>query len=148
MSATDHSSFEQFESAWNEFFAAYRRSRGRAVQKNPPVLTPSQFHLLSPLVRQRELPVGELAIAAGVAPPTATRMLDTLLEKGLVERVRSESDRRVVVVTLSSKGRRLVTARLKVGNARRLAIYETLSEDDRDSVAKLLKRLTEVVDEL
>lgn len=41
--------------------------------------------------------------------PNATRLSDKLLEKGLVERKRSETDRRVVYLKISSQGIALLT---------------------------------------
>ena len=50
-------------------------------------LSLSQFHLLEPLrTADAPLGVGELAAAAEVSAPTATRMLATLERDGLIER--------------------------------------------------------------
>ena len=101
---------ETFAEAMDEFLRAARRARGR-LNRTPvvPELSASQFHLLEPLLRAPEaLCVGELADAAGVTPPSATRMLDGLQERGLVARVRASDDRRVVRVPITPEGAELV----------------------------------------
>ena len=50
-------------------------------------LSLSQYHLLEPLIDGERLATCELALAAGVSAPTATRMLSGLEREGLVERV-------------------------------------------------------------
>lgn len=41
--------------------------------------------------------------------PNTTRLMDKLVDKGLIERVRCESDRRVIYVKISSNGLNLLT---------------------------------------
>lgn len=50
----------------------------------------------------------ELSGATGEKPTNVTRICDELLEKGLIERYPSTSDRRRVVLCLTRKGQRLV----------------------------------------
>jgi DNA-binding IclR family transcriptional regulator len=45
----------------------------------------------------------DLALAADLAPATVTQMLDSLEAAGLVERVRSQRDRRVVLIPLTER---------------------------------------------
>src|SRR3954464_5824785 len=87
--------------------AAFRRasSRARGRLTTDGDLTLSQYHLLEPLLDADEpLGVGELACAAGVRAPTATRMLSGLERGALVERLTSTRDRRVVRVVLTIHG--------------------------------------------
>jgi DNA-binding MarR family transcriptional regulator len=50
--------------------------------------------------------MSDFAAAIGVPMSTATHMIEKLVRKGLVVRVRSEKDRRVVHVELSEEGRK------------------------------------------
>ena len=90
----------EFDAAWTEFFGAIRRARGRATREvEREGLSLAQFGLLFSFVeleRGDVLPVGALAEAAGIAQPTATRMLDGLERQGIVERRPSTADRRSV----------------------------------------------------
>src|SRR4051812_50096059 len=74
-----------FAAALDDFRRASGRARGRLAAEGD--LTLSQYHLLEPLLDAEEaLGVGELACAAGVSAPTATRMLSGLERAALVER--------------------------------------------------------------
>ncbi len=48
---------------------------------------------------------GQLAKAADLTPASVTAMLDGLEQRGMVQRRRSEQDRRVVFVSLTPAGR-------------------------------------------
>ena len=67
----------------------------------------------------------DLAGALDVAPSTAGRMCDRLVRKGLIRRHRARDDRRAVLVSVTTAGRRVVdeaTAR------RRALIADILAE--------------------
>ncbi len=51
------------------------------------------------------IPMHQLATAMGVPVSTATRVVDRLVTKGLAARIRSESDRRLVLVELGEPAR-------------------------------------------
>ena len=113
---------DEFTRAWEAFFRATRRARGRSTGPlEGSRLTLSQYQLLEALRETPRLPVSELAASAGVAPPTATRMLDALARDGIAERTQCERDRRVVQITLTDNGREAVAAaaeRIGAGRAR------------------------------
>jgi DNA-binding MarR family transcriptional regulator len=84
--------------------AAARRLRGRDTHR-PDALSQAQYQVLFELLRRGELPAGGLAAVADVSPASMTQMLDRLADAGLVERVRSEQDRRIVEARLTDAGR-------------------------------------------
>lgn len=95
---------EALSHAFRGAFAAVRRLRGRDSHR-PCELSHAQYQVLFELFRSGELPAGELATLAEMSPASITEMLDRLTEAGLVERGRSERDRRVVVCSLTEAGR-------------------------------------------
>jgi MarR family transcriptional regulator, organic hydroperoxide resistance regulator len=139
---------DELDGAWDQFFGAVRRARGRAARDQSAGLSLSQFHLLSPLTDFRSLPVGALAEAAGISGPTATRMLDGLVRDGLVERENSTADRRVVTVSLTRKGKRVVERKRAHTHERRHAAFEQLTDREREQAAAILRRLALVVEDL
>jgi DNA-binding MarR family transcriptional regulator len=142
---------EDFERAWDEFFAAIRRARGRAAREmEREGLSLAQFQLLYAFAgRERSdgLPVGALAEAAGVAQPTATRMLDGLERQGIIERQPSSEDRRSVTVRLTAQGARLLRRKRELVAAKREEVYRSLPAADRRRAASVLRALAGAFDE-
>src|SRR5947209_3075857 len=85
---------DAFGAAWEAFFRAVRRGRAQAPEGAAAGgLTLAQYLLLEPLASESPRSVSELAAAAGVKPPTATRLLDGLERAGVVARRVSARDR-------------------------------------------------------
>ena len=139
---------DEFTLAWEAFFRATRRARGRATGPlEGSVLSLAQYQLLEALRGADDLPVSDLAASAGVAPPTATRMLDALVRDGLAERTPAEYDRRVVLVSLTAAGREAVQAaagRVAAGRAR---VRDHLTPTEQEQAAVLLRRLAAIVED-
>ena len=127
--------------------AALRRLRGRETQR-PGELSYAQYSLMFGLAETDALPAGELACAADLSPATVTQMLDGLASAGLVHRVRSERDKRVVLVSLTDRGRRLVGARRALFEPRWQAALAGFTDDELRTAAAVLERLREMFDEL
>src|SRR5215212_8907622 len=137
-----------FARALEDFFRATRRARARLRPGEEP-LSISQYHLLEPLgLADGARAAGELAVAAGVTAPTATRMLDALERAGLVRRERAQHDRRCVHVELTADGRRAVDDKRRRLDARRAEIFASLEPEDRAAASTLLRRLGEVIEGL
>jgi DNA-binding MarR family transcriptional regulator len=118
--------------------------RGRDTHLGAGELSHAQFQLLIELYERGELPAGELASAAQLAPATVTQMLDHLAACGHVERARSGADRRVVVSRLTPRGRRRVRARRDAWRRRWERALAGIDERDLRAAARVLERLCEV----
>jgi MarR family transcriptional regulator, organic hydroperoxide resistance regulator len=139
---------EQFTEAWEAFFRTTRRLRARASRLPGDGLSLPQYHLLEALEGSAERTVGELADAAGIAPPTATRMLDGLVRDGYVARRHSDTDRRAVLVALTPAGVEAFQATHEHVQAFRRSVFEALDPEEREQAAVLLRRLSDVMEEL
>lgn len=71
-------------------------------------ITLSQFRLLVVLSTQGAVKLMQVAEQLGVAPSTATRMIDRLIAAGLVSREVNPHSRREVMLTLSAAGAAVV----------------------------------------
>lgn len=126
--------------------AALRRLRGRESQRTGVGI--SQWRLLSALAREGELSAGQLATASELTPATVTQMLDRLVADGVVDRRRSETDRRAVVCRLTPAGReQLVEAEARFV-ARWEQVLADLTEEELVHGARVLERLRELFDGL
>jgi DNA-binding MarR family transcriptional regulator len=127
---------------------AVRRLRGRETRGTPGELSDAQFGLLFGLRDHEALPTSELALLADLSPATATEMLDGLAASGLVSRVRSERDRRVVLTSLTERGRALVAERYARFAPRWEAALAEFSDDEVRIAAAVLDRLHAMFDEI
>jgi DNA-binding MarR family transcriptional regulator len=139
---------DDFAAAWETFFRAVRRAKGRASAQPPEhKVSFAQYHLLAPLSDGGAQTIRALAEAADVAPPTATRMLDGLDRDGLVIRTPSATDRRCVTVDLTPAGRDALERTETAIAAGRARIADSLTDEEREQAAALLRRLAVVVEE-
>jgi len=85
-----------------------RRMRAeRVAQGLQPELSDSQLAALAALEKHTMTP-GELAEHEKVQPPSITRVIASLEERGLIQRMPHPSDRRQVVLTVTVQGRDVV----------------------------------------
>lgn len=137
---------EQLAHALKGVMAAVRRLRGRESQR-PGGLSDAGYGLLFGLCEKGERPLSELAALADVSPATATQMLDGLEHAGLVHRVRSDRDRRVVLTSLTDRGRLLVEERRARYEPRWRAAVAEFSDAELRTAASVLERLREMFDQ-
>lgn len=99
-------------------------------------LTAPRLSALSVVVFGGPLPLGDLASAEQVRPPTMSRLVKTLEADGLVRLRGDPADGRVRLVEATARGRRL----LHEGRARRVSRLagelEGLGEEDRRTLAR------------
>lgn len=133
--------------AFRRVFRTLSRLRGRDTHLGGSELSHAQFELLIELDERGELSAGELALAARMAPGTVTQMLDHLAESGHVERVRSETDRRVVVSRLTAQGRRKIADKRKAWQSRWEAALRGVEADDLRAATHVLELLGTVFDD-
>ena len=138
---------EQFTQSFKAAMAAVRRLRGRETHR-PGELSHAQYGLLFGLAAGGALSAGELALAADVSPASATQMLDAMERSGLVVRARSGEDRRVVLSSLTQRGRDVVEARRALIEPRWRAALAEFSDRDLRTAAAILDGIREVFDEL
>ncbi|MGN2638774.1 MarR family winged helix-turn-helix transcriptional regulator [Nocardia takedensis] len=137
---TDTDGFDEFVRASHELFVAMRRNRGRLAQTRSG-LSPSQLGLLDAVADRGPMPVGRIAAYAGVAGPTATRMLKQLEADGVVTRERSSQDERRVDVALTDHGRELVDRQRRTLREAQHRHYTALSPEQRAQFVDVLQQM-------
>lgn len=107
---TDHAAPPDRESLAGEIIAEFRFVLGelkcvgsqRLLRRG---VSMAHLHVMSMLERHGPMTMTHLADATGVSVSNATGLVDRMEERGLVDRLRDDPDRRVVHVTLTSDGR-------------------------------------------
>jgi DNA-binding MarR family transcriptional regulator len=97
--------------------------------------------LLSVLVFARPQSVTKLAQLEQVSAPAITKMVSVLESAGLVQRERSETDRRVVLVSATPAGKRL----LERGRAARVRAIAALLADATEAQLQTLCAASDVI---
>jgi DNA-binding MarR family transcriptional regulator len=139
---------DQFLGAFDAFAQAVRRARGARAADPDRGLSLSQYGLLEPLADRADARVSELAERAGIAPSTASRILDALERRGIVARKREPRDRRGVAVALTREGAEVLSREHEWLRARQREFFKSLPADERVLAPDLLLRLAALIDEL
>ena len=126
--------------------AALRRLRARETHR-PGELSYAQYGLLFGLWDGEPKSSRELALAADVSPATAAEMLDALAASGLVERIRSSDDKRIVLTSLTDPGREVVERRHARYEPRWHAAVQRFSDEELLTAAEVLDALRQMFDE-
>jgi DNA-binding MarR family transcriptional regulator len=127
--------------------AAVRRLRGRETHQSGG-LSNAQYSLLFSLLQHPELSSRELADQADLTAATVTQMLEALESDGFVARVRSESDRRIVLTSLTRRGQELCGSRRAEMEPRWRAALSSFSDEELLTAARVLEQLAAFFDEM
>jgi DNA-binding MarR family transcriptional regulator len=111
-------------------------------------VTLTQYRSLVVLASRGPQGVAALAEAVAVTSPTASRMCDRLVRKGLVTRRSGRHDRRQVRIALSPSGRRLVDAVTARRRAEIEQLVASIPDYSRGGVVVALGHLTETAGEV
>lgn len=84
---------------------------------------------------------GWIARRTSMVPERVSRALDRLMEKGLVDRTLDREDRRRIVVTLSSRGRKAFAEIEAVRTAMEEELLGVLSAQEREALFAMLDKL-------
>ncbi len=88
-----------------------------------------------------EMEAREFAAAVGISRPTATGVMTTLEARGLVTRRKDPKDGRIVVVTLTHAGRRMIETLFPKFNAEESSVAGQLTGAQQDDLAAMLRSL-------
>ena len=108
-------------------------------------ITVPQYLCLDLLATQAALKMKDIAKSAHVSLPAATGLVERLYSIGLVKRESDEKDRRVIYVTLTAKGKKVID---EVRQKRKKAIedlFGKLSEVERNQYLKILRKLKKIL---
>lgn len=108
-------------------------------------LTFAQARALIILAARKELTVSQLAKLLGVGNPTASILVQQLVERGLVTRTEDTNDRRHTVIRLSDQGAEIGSGRRQEREKQWQRWLSHLSDDELDALARGLSAIIEVV---
>jgi DNA-binding MarR family transcriptional regulator len=110
------------------------------------VLSDIQLAALAALARHDSMTPGELAEHEKVQPPSMTRVIAVLEERGLVRREPHATDRRQVILTVTDDGRNLVQRVRRRREAWLAQRLQELTPDERQilrAAAPILEKISQ-----
>jgi DNA-binding MarR family transcriptional regulator len=109
-------------------------------------LTGPQLLVLQALGRHTQMSAGDLAREVNLSQGTMTSILDRLEKRNLVLRLRSETDRRKVHVSLTSEGEAQLAAAPTLLQERFIDRFQDLKDWEQSQILASLQRLAEMMD--
>ncbi len=122
--------------------------RFHAIPSRPystPSLSVPQLRMLLMLEIDGDASMGELARRASVTMPTATSSINALVDGRYVSRRRSPDDRRVVLVSLTAKGRKVLEHFRAERRERMATVLDQLSPEDQERFVQAFEDILEIL---
>jgi DNA-binding MarR family transcriptional regulator len=106
-------------------------------------IRPSEMMMLTTLVHHvpfstKGAKITDLGTLLQITPAAVTHIIDTLVEKGFVERLGDPADRRIVLIKPTAKGLATVASFVTRFNQKCVALAEYLGEQDSRELIRLL----------
>jgi DNA-binding MarR family transcriptional regulator len=106
-----------------------------------------QFRALVLVATRAGINAGGIATALDIHPSNATRLLDRLVQAGLLDRRDSPVDRRHVELTLTREGMRLVEAVMAHRRSAFARVLQAMKPADRRRLSRSLTVFADAADE-
>jgi DNA-binding MarR family transcriptional regulator len=106
--------------------------------------TVSEWRVLASLAGSEPINIGRLAEITTMKQPTATRVLDRMQARGLVERLPNDGDRRVTLVRITPAGTRLVSKLIPLAREHEQRVLEPFGRQRSEDLKATLRKLIEL----
>ncbi|MBQ8199160.1 MAG: MarR family transcriptional regulator [Lachnospiraceae bacterium] len=114
----------------------------KAIRKGPfKEVTVNDMHVIEAIGIEKSKNMSTVAKSLGVTMGTLTISVNSLVKKGFVERIRSEEDRRVVLISLTAQGRKAFKYHQQFHEDMIQSIVGQLDEDEKKVLQKSLSKL-------
>jgi DNA-binding MarR family transcriptional regulator len=140
---------ERIETIFQNFGAIKREfSHSSRFSNRHFGMTMTQASVLMLLMHDGRKTMGEIASALGVSKGAATQLLEGLIEKGFVERVQDDDDKRVVYVSVSRRGLRHFKNMRQRGGQRMSQLFDLLDDTELEQIEAITTKLVERAKEI
>jgi DNA-binding MarR family transcriptional regulator len=101
----------------------------------------AEFRCLYTLWRNDKISVNKLAKLLNNTPSRLTRVVDSLLKRGLVQRYEPESDRRLKIISLTEKGNNLIKDMKYNYDSMHMDILSEIKDNSHDQILESINKL-------
>ncbi len=110
--------------------------------------TANDMHVIEAIGMGKPKNMSSVAKSLSVTTGTLTISVNSLVKKGFVERTRSEQDRRVVLVSLTEKGKQVYRRHRRFHEELVESIVNRLDDDEKILLEKVLSNLNQYFKEM
>lgn len=118
------------------------RKKSKICVPNDPVISMAHVETMRFISENVNTTMKEVADYLGVAPPTATTIINNLVKMGLISRSEDENDRRVVHISVSETGKKLIAERSLIVKETLNKTLEVLDDEEKKSLIKILEKIS------
>jgi len=108
----------------------------------------SEWRVLASLAGGEAISIGRLAQISVMKQPTVTRLLDRMAQKGNVERLPHDSDRRITLVRITDAGERTVGRLVELAREHEDRVLEPFGLESAEALKTTLRRMIELHENL
>lgn len=108
-------------------------------------LSKSEILALMQVDRNGEIIMSQIADYINIPMSTATGLIERLVKKDYIERLRSETDRRIVTIRLTEEGKKLTGYLKDTLKGYIQLIYDSLTDEERNLLFKIFGRVTDIL---
>jgi len=110
-------------------------------------VTQSQILVMRVLNLRGDMKVSDISKELDLSNSTVSGIIDRLVEKKIVQRKRSDEDRRIVMISLADEYRQPVKKGLNAFAQKMRKALSTMTEEDVDSIIRGLEKLEKILEE-
>jgi DNA-binding MarR family transcriptional regulator len=125
-----------------------RQRKAIAKQGCLRAMSNTHLHVLFVLTTDGPLPMGRLAEQLDVSLPNVTGIVDRMVAHGLVERLRDDDDRRLVVVSATPAGRQAVEEIDLVRRRQLSRVLDALAPAEQQQALHVFRSMRQAADRL
>jgi len=118
-----------------------------SIAQTGDLVSSPQLRALVLVATRADVNVSAVAAALDVHPSNATRLLDRLVQAGLLRRSESSTDRRNLVLTLTAEGSQLVSSVMQHRRTAYRRILQTMTRSQRHRLGGALDAFAEAAGE-
>ncbi len=144
----DEARLERITASLGSFFRVMRVMKGRSEASGIRPLPMDPQYLIIGLLRDRPRTMSELSGTLRRSKPNMTALVDRLISDGLVRRSPDKSDRRVVRIAITQKGRRIMEGRRRIAKEAIRNNLSPLRDDELDELCTSLENVNRIIAKL
>lgn len=111
-------------------------------------LEAAQYRVLGVLMKSGPLSISDIGRSLYISKPYMTALIDSLMEKALIERENDPDDRRVIIITITPRGKKHLQRAFEVYKTDVKKLLAGLGSEDIEQLCTSLEHLQKILGKL